>query len=69
LACFEKKWPREPVDVLFRVVYWINYWCDLQVKEDAKLELRRGANLLGRIADEIFKARRGWVSWNPRLGF
>jgi hypothetical protein len=27
-----KKLPREPVDVLYMVVYWINYWCDLQVQ-------------------------------------
>jgi hypothetical protein len=40
----------------------------LQVKEATKLELQQGAKLLERIADEIFQARRGWVSWTLRLG-
>jgi hypothetical protein len=67
LACFENKWPKEPVEVLHRVTYWIDYWCNLQVKETAKLELQQGAKLLGRIADEVFRARNGWISWTPRL--
>jgi hypothetical protein len=25
LACFEKKWLREPIDIIHCVVYWINY--------------------------------------------
>jgi hypothetical protein len=37
----------------------IDYWCNLQVKEAAKLEPQQGAKLLGRIANEIFQARRG----------
>jgi hypothetical protein len=35
LACFKNKWPREPVDVLRRIVFLIKYWCNLQVKEYA----------------------------------
>jgi hypothetical protein len=25
LACFGKKWPREPIDIIHHVVYWIDY--------------------------------------------
>ena len=66
-ACFEKKWPLEPIDVIYRIVYWIDFWSGLQVTEDAKLELQRGARLLGRIAEEVFAAKGSWRSWIPRL--
>jgi hypothetical protein len=32
LTCFEKHWPREPVDIIHRVVYWITYWCTLNLQ-------------------------------------
>jgi hypothetical protein len=67
LACFESKWPNEPIDVLNRVVYWIKLWSDLQVKECTKLELELGARVLERVAAEVFQARRGWATWIPKL--
>lgn len=39
----------------------------LQVKEDVKLELQRGARLLRRVAEEIFAAKGRWRSWIPRI--
>ena len=68
LACFENKWPSEPIEVVHRICYWIDWWANLQGTEDAKLELQRGARLLARVADDVFKGARGWATWRPRIG-
>ena len=68
LACFENKWPCEPIEVVHRICYWIDWWANLQGTEDAKLEMQRGARLLARVADDIFKGARGWATWRPRIG-
>jgi hypothetical protein len=67
LACFEHKWPSEPIEVLHKIYYWINWWANLQVSEEKKLELQVGAKLLQRVAGEIFQASQGWATWRPRL--
>jgi hypothetical protein len=67
MACFQKVWPSDPSVVLFRACYWIDFWSNLQVKEDVKLELQRGAKLLEQVASEVFKDRRRWTPWIPRL--
>ena len=28
LACFENKWPNEPVEVIHKIGYWIDWWAD-----------------------------------------
>ena len=68
LACFENKWPSEPIEVLHRICSFIDLWANLQKSEDAKLELQVGARLLGRIAEEVFKGATSWATWRPRLG-
>jgi hypothetical protein len=68
MACFQQVWPSDPSVVLFRAYYWIDFWSNLQVKEGARLELRRGAKLLEQVASEVFMDRRRWVSWILRLG-
>jgi hypothetical protein len=67
LACFQKKWPDAPLSVIHRICYWIDWWSSLQVKDSARDRLRWLAKLLGRIATDVFNARRGWTSWTPRL--
>lgn len=82
-ACFENKWPSEPIKVLHRIGYWINWWTNSQASVDAKLELQLGTKLLGRVTGEVFRASRGWAqscwvevfrasrgwaTWRPRLG-
>jgi hypothetical protein len=67
LACFQQTWPSDPSVVLFRSCYWIDFWSNLQVKEGVKLELQRGAKLLEQVAAEVFKDRRKWAPWVPRL--
>jgi hypothetical protein len=37
------------------------------VKEDIKLELQWGAKLLEEVTYEVFKDRRRWAPWIPRL--
>ena len=68
MACFENKWPMEPIEVIHRVCFWIDFWANLQRSEDVKLELRLGVRLLGRVAEDIFKGARSWATWRPRLG-
>ena len=46
MACFQQVWPSDPSVILFQACYWIEFWSNLQMKEDVKLELRRGAKLL-----------------------
>jgi hypothetical protein len=67
MACFQKVWPNDPSVVLFCACYWIDFWSNLQVKEDVKLELQRGAKLLEQVMFEVFKDRRRWAPWIPRL--
>jgi hypothetical protein len=67
LACFQQSWPSDPSVVLFRACYWIDFWSNLQVKEGVKLELQRGARLLEHVAAEVFKDRRRWTPWVPKL--
>ena len=50
-ACFEHAWPSDPSVVLFNACYWIDHWSNLQVHEEAKLELQQGAKLLEQVAD------------------
>ena len=49
LACFERKWPSEPLEVVRTVCFWIDWWANMQVSEDAKLDLHMGAKLLVQI--------------------
>ena len=56
---FEHKWPSEPVKVLNRAVYWMDFWGELLVRESTKLELQLGTKLLGRVVAGVFQARRG----------
>ena len=49
LACFENKWPKEPVEVIHEIGFWIDWWANLQGSEDAKMELRVAAKLLVRV--------------------
>jgi hypothetical protein len=37
------------------------------MKGDVKLELQRGAKLLKQVASEVFKDKRRWAPWIPRL--
>ena len=67
LACFEKKWPSEPIEVVHRICYWIDWWANLQAAEDGKLELQQGARMLTRVADEVFRRTRSWATWRPKL--
>ena len=67
LACFHRKCHADPCIVLFRVSCCTNEWSVLQVREDAKVELQRGARILDRVANEIFQSSSGWVTWIPRL--
>jgi hypothetical protein len=53
--------------ILFQACYWIDFWSNLQVKEDVKLELRRGAELLEQVAAEVFKDKKRWAPWISRL--
>ena len=66
-ACFEKVWPDEPIDVIYRICYWIQWWSLLQVKQDAKDRLVYFAKLLEKVAKEVFGAGRSSASWVPRL--
>ena len=59
LACFENKWPKEPVEVISKFCFWIEFWAKMQVMPDARLELERGAKVLERVASEVFRASRG----------
>ena len=68
LACFEHNWPGEPIEVIHRICYWIDWWANLQGSEDEKLELQRGAKLLARVADEVFRGGKGWATWRLRIG-
>ena len=67
LACFQHVWPNDPSVLMFRMSHWINDGSCLQVKEDAKVELQRGAKPLDRVASDLFQSRRGWATWVPRL--
>ena len=68
LACFENKWPVEPIEVIHKVCYWTDLWANLQAWEGVKMELQVGTRLLVRVADEAFRGARSWASWRPRLG-
>ena len=68
LACFENKWPSEPIEVLHRICFLIDWWANLQKSGNVKLELQVGANLLGRIVEDVFRGARSWATWRPRLG-
>jgi hypothetical protein len=60
----EKKWPDE---LIFKIFYYINSWSCLQVKEDVKDRMVFCANLLVKVAKDVFGARGCWTSWIPRL--
>ena len=64
---FEHAWPSDPSVVLFHVCYWIDHWSNLQVQEEAKLELQQGAKLLEQVASEVFRDRRRWAPWVSKL--
>jgi hypothetical protein len=66
-ACFQKEWPDEPISVIFRICYWINWWSSLQVKDSAMNRLWWLAKLVEQMTTDVFNARRSWVSWTPRL--
>ena len=68
LACFENKWPLEPIEIVHKVCYFIDIWANLQKSEDVKLERQLGAKLLGRVAEDIFRGARSWATWRPKLG-
>jgi hypothetical protein len=67
MACFQQVWPSDPSVILFQACYCIDFWSNLQVKEDVKLELRQGAKLLEQVAAEVFKDKKRWAPWIPRL--
>jgi hypothetical protein len=67
LAYLQKTWPSDPFVVLFEACYWIDFWSNLQVKEGVKLELQRGAKLPEQVTAEVFRDRRRWAPWMPRL--
>jgi hypothetical protein len=67
MACFQQTLRSDPSVVLFQACYLIDLWSNLQVKEDVKMELLRGAKLLKQVASEIFKDRSRWATWTPRL--
>ena len=67
MACFHNQWPGEPFVVIGQVCRWIDFWSILQGREDVKMELQLGAKMLGRIAEDIFNARKGWRPSTPRL--
>jgi hypothetical protein len=46
LACFDKKWPDEPFDVILKIGFYINTWSLLQVKEEARNRLELCAKVL-----------------------
>ena len=66
MACFQHKWPQEPVYVLFDVCRWICLWNKLQKEEDQEM-LVRGAKILEQVAMEVFGARRRWTPWIKKL--
>jgi hypothetical protein len=67
LACFEKKWSDDPISVVFKICYWINFWSSLQVKDSARDRLRWLAKLVERVATEVFNTKGSWASWTLRL--
>jgi hypothetical protein len=63
LACFEKKWPDEPICVIYTICYWIDLWSSLQANECSRDQLRWLAKLVERVAAEVFGARGSCASW------
>jgi hypothetical protein len=57
-ACFEKKYPDEPCEVIFKICHHINCRSSLQAKEDVKNRLVFCAKLLEKVVKDVFEVRR-----------
>lgn len=67
-ACFDKKLPNDPTDVIFSVCHWMDSWAILQKAEADRRRLLLGAKLLRQVANDIFCSKFGWRPGARRIG-
>jgi hypothetical protein len=67
-ACFDKKFPNDPTDVVFFVCHWIESWVPLQKVEVDQRRLLLGAKLIRQVANEIFNSKYGLRGGARRIG-
>ncbi len=67
-ACFEKKLPADPTDLMFMACSLVESWATLQKQEGSRRNLQLGARLLKQVVNEVYNSKLGWRGGVRRIG-
>ena len=67
-ACFERKLPNDPIELVYTACNWVDSWAILPKQEASRRNLQLGTRLLKQVANDVFNSRHGWMGGTRRIG-